>query len=280
MKNAKKIIKLNVALVLSLILTVVLLDFRISVYACDETFSGTQVLAATQAETVNFTRREVEDITTKNNVPLYYQDPTLENSCGATAGAIIIGFYDKYFENLIPNYTTYNPTTGRYKKSDKVYIPALMQEFYTLMRINVDDLGVGASDCLNGISTYVQNKNHTFSYSSVKTLNNISESKYLASINANHPVLLFNGSTKIYNITNFSTNDVIVQSTIDANHVYVGYGYTKIRYYNASGNFRTDTYLEVACGLDTMTSGFIRIASTASNVSSDWSIYGYSIAIS
>lgn len=280
MRKVKQIINLGICTILSFVSILCLLDIRISVYASEEKFSGTQVLAATQSETVNFTNREVEISTTVNNVPLYYQDSTLENSCGATAGAIVVGFYDKYYENLIPDYVTYNPTTGKYKNSDKTYIPALMQEFYTLMRINVDDLGVGASDCLNGLAAYVEGKNYSFSYSTVKTLNKISESKYLTSISANHPVLLFNGSTDIYNITNLSTNDVIIQSTISENHIYVGYGYIKIKYYNESGNFRTDTYLQVACGLSTMTSGYIKIASTVSTVSSDWSIYGYSIVVS
>lgn len=280
MKKIKKIINLSIVVFLSFIFSVFLFDFNIIAHASEKKFSGTQVLSATQTETVNYTRREVESSSTVNNVPLYYQDASLANSCGATAGAIVVGFYDKYYENLIPDYTTYNPNTGKYKNSDKTYIPALMQEFYVLMRINVDDLGVGASDCLNGLSAYVSSKNYSFSYSTVKTFNKISESKYLSAINANHPVLLFNGSTNLYDITTFSTNDVIVQSTISENHVYVGYGYTKIRYYNASGNFRTDTYLQVACGLNTMKSAYIKIDSSISNVPSDWSIYGYSIEIS
>lgn len=252
----------------------------IVVNAQSSNFSSTQVLSATQSENISFTSREVEDTATTNNVPLYTQHSSLENSCGATAGAIVIGFYDKYYEDLIPNYKGYLSKSGRYLTNDSVYIPALMQELYNLMRINVDDLGVSKDDCLNGLSTYVQNKGHTASFLSVKTSSYINESNYLSAIQSNNPVLLFNASTDIYIISNTSTSDTITKSTISANHVYVGYGYTKIKYYNDNGNFRTDTYLKVACGLSTMTTGYIKVASTTSNVSSTWLLYGYSVAIS
>lgn len=251
-----------------------------SVVVYGENFSGTQVYSSSDTETIDFTNRVVNSNTTVGNVPLYYQTSDLDNACGATAGAIIIGFYDRYYQELIPNYSSYLEVINRYLSNDSTYIPALMQELYTLMRINVDAPGVSMSDCMDGLNEYVSDKNRTFSYTSVKTSNGINVNSYIASIDANKPVILFNGSTDIYKISHGANRDTLVKSIISNNHVYVGYGYSIISYYNSNGNFRTDTYLIVACGLSTLTTGYLRVSSTATTVSNDWSIYGYSVSIS
>lgn len=248
--------------------------------AYGENFSSTQVYSSSDTEMINFTNRVVDSNTTVSNVPLYFQTSDLGNACGATAGAIIIGFYDRYYQELIPNYSSYLEVINRYLSNDSTYIPALMQELYTLMRINVDAPGVSMSDCMDGLNDYVSDKNRTFSYTSVKTSNGINVDSYIASIDANKPVILFNGSTDIYKISHGANSDTLIKSTILNNHVYVGYGYSIIRYYNSNGNFRTDTYLIVACGLSTLTTGYLRVSSTATTVSNDWSIYGYSVSIS
>lgn len=251
-----------------------------SVIAYGESFSSTQVYSSSDTETINFTSRELDSNTTVSNVPLYYQTSDLGNACGATAGAIIIGFYDRYYQELIPNYSSYLEVVNRYLSNDNTYIPALMQELYTLMRINVDAPGVSMPDCMDGLNEYVSDKNRTFSYTNVKSSDGINLNSYIASIDANKPVILFNGSTDIYKISHGSNSDTLVKSTISNNHVYVGYGYSIISYYNSNGNFRTDTYLIVACGLSTLTTGYLRVSSTATTVSNDWSLYGYSVSIS
>lgn len=90
-------------------------EYPISTYAVD-------------TETINYSKRTYEPVTTTNNAPDYYANTDLSNSCGPTAGGIVVGFYDKYYENLIPNYTAYYTANGRYKVKDKVYVPAVMQE--------------------------------------------------------------------------------------------------------------------------------------------------------
>ncbi|MDE6075060.1 MAG: hypothetical protein K2G26_01340, partial [Clostridia bacterium] len=85
----------------------------------------------TSTETIEYGSRADDLYETINGVPQYTAQ--LSNSCGATAGATIVGFYDKYYEDLIPDYTSYYSATGKYRSPDKVYIPALMDELYTLM---------------------------------------------------------------------------------------------------------------------------------------------------
>lgn len=228
--------------------------------------------AETSKETIYYTKREVTYNETKNAVPKYEQLANLPNSCGPTAGAIIVGFYDKYFENLIPDYTTYIPT-GRYKSKDTVYIPKLMTELYNLMRTNVDDVGVNETDCLNGLKEYVHNKNLNLSYSSVMKSNRISLSELRNSIETNSPVMLFCGKMKIYNLSTSSNYDTVASTDFTGAHVAVGYGLYTVDYYNGNSVFRTDEYVRVSTGLPILTDGYLKISST------DWCNAAYSVLI-
>lgn len=111
------------------------------------------------SEQIYYTDRQYTYYTTTNSVPLYEPSGALTNSCGATGGAIVVGFYDKYYENLIPNYTSYYTATGKYKNSSSnTYVSTLMSDLYTLMRTNVDDVGVSESDCRNGLKSMLKTK--------------------------------------------------------------------------------------------------------------------------
>lgn len=231
------------------------------------------------SETITFTSRETEYSETKNGVPLYFLDGDLPNGCGAAAGAIVLGFHDKYHEDLIPNFTSYFPATGKYKINDKTYIPALMRELFTLMRTNVDDVGVSEEDCLDGLSSYIHGKNHSVAYNTIASSSKFSASRYLSEINSNRPVLLFSKAMDIYSFSVANDYELLIKNHISTNHVYVGYGYYTIRYYNGSSNFRTDTYLRVATGWAALDYAFIHVSSTASNVTNSWFENGYGVSI-
>ncbi len=213
---------------------------------------------------------------TINGAPQY--SGQLSNSCGATAGATIIGFYDKYYEDLIPDYTAYYPATGKYRIADKVYIPALMEELYGLMKIT--STGVSEYNCLSGLRQYVQNHSHMISFGSVKSSSKINETTYLNAINANKPVIIFAESMEIVQDIAYGTNyDTVIKMDISSNHVFVGYGYYRVKYYNNGKIFRTDTYMKVATGLTGINTALIRLSSTEVAVSQSWLVNAYSVTI-
>lgn len=229
----------------------------------------------TSTETIEYGTRADDLYETINGMPEYTAH--LSNSCGATAGATIVGFYDKYYDDLIPDYTTYNPATGNYNLPDKVYIPALMDELYTLMKTT--STGVSENNCLSGLRQYVQNHSHLISFGSVKNSSKINETTYLNAINANKPVIIFAKNVEIVTyISKGTSSDTICKMDISNNHVFVGYGYYRVKYYNNGKLFRTDTYLKVATGL-AMDTAFIRVSSTAVSVSQSWLVNAYSVTI-
>ncbi len=225
-------------------------------------------------ETVNYTRREVVTVNLVNNAPLYTPISGLDNGCGSVAGAIVIGFYDKYYEDLIPNYTTYLPFNGKYKGNDATYIPKLMRELYTLMRTNVDDVGVSRDDCLNGLKAYVQGKNRSLEYEDIKNSNKVDYNSFKRAMNENKPVLLFCDKTVSYSVVSSSNSDRIVGAVITSTaHIVVGYEYYEVNYYNGNNLFRTDRYIRIATGLSTVNVHWLKIDAT------DWCDGAYAVNV-
>lgn len=219
--------------------------------------------AAVSSETVSFTTKEETFEETAYGMPIYYQRSTLPNSCGPTAGAIIVGFYDKYYEDLIPDY---DPcfSTGKYKKADKVYIPQVMSELYALMRTNVDDVGVSESDCLNGLSTYVTNRGRAINYNKIISSKKVNETAFVSAIHNNQPTLLFCSKMDLYLISTTTNLDTLVKSAYTGAHVAVASGIYTIKYYNGNNNFRTDKYIKIVTGFSEVPLGYLRLDA------SDW----------
>lgn len=235
--------------------------------------SETATMSDITSEQVYYTNKEEDYFTTDNSVPLYTPNTTLSNSCGATGGAIIVGFYDKYYENLIPGYTTYYTANGNYKKIDSTYIPALMVDLYDLMRTNVDDVGVSESDCRSGLRSYVQGKGYSLTYTSIKTGSALNMNACKNAFLNNKPILLFCEEVGVASVDQGNGYDNITTMTIANNHIMVAYGYYQIKYYSGSNNFRTDTYFFVAPGLYGLTVGWVNVDSI------DWLNNGYIVTI-
>ncbi len=235
------------------------------------------VSAARSATTeyVYYTDRVANEITTAYGVPYYFvTGSTMTNACGAVAGTTVVGFYDRYYENLIADYTPYYASSLKYRIQDTTYIPAVMQEMYTLMRTNVDDVGVSESDCKNGLQTYFSNKGLTLSYSSVKSGSSFSYSLYKQAIQANKPVLLFCTDLNRTSITYNTTEDLLTTTSTTGSHIIVGYGYYTIEYYNNGTLFRTDDYILASNGQSIVKDICVSLSDT------DWFDSGYAVSVS
>lgn len=203
--------------------------------------------ASESNEIINFSRKEEELVELPYAVPVYFSN-TLSNACGAIAGAMIVGFYDKYYEDLIPNYVSYYTANGRYRRPDSTYIPALMQNLYTLMQTNVVDVGVSVSECLSGLQQYVVSKSRNITYTDIKSTT-FNETAYKNGLSNLKPSLLFCSGANLYQIRTGDTQDEVLYALTSNSHIVVGTGYYKVRYYNSNNiNFRTDTYLIVSTG--------------------------------
>lgn len=214
-------------------------------------------------EAIYYTTKEiVAENYTPGRCPLYYGLSDLSNECGAVAGAEIAAFYDKYYPDLVPNWVSYYPSSGKYRIQDSTNVPALIRTMYTLMRTNVDDVGVSRTDFLNGLKTYVNNNGYQVSYQSVKSGNAIDFNQCKSAIDNNKVVVLFALPCTIYDITDANGYDGLIPINITGAHIMVAFGYYKVNYYNNSGLFRTDTYLCLATGRSDIEIAFYRVDAT------------------
>ena len=228
----------------------------------DETpryYDSPGIMLTSSGETITFARKVEELIEFPYAVPTYYT-LNLSNACGPVAGAIVVGYYDKYYEGLIPNYTAYYTANGRYRRPDSTYVPAVIQELYTSMQTNVVDVGVSVSECKAGLQDYVLARDFSLTYTTVKSNSSaFNETACKNAISNQKPVLLFCNSITTYLFDSGTTEDELIYVQSSNSHIVVCYGYYRVKYYNANNvNFRTDTYLEVSTGWRDNSTGYVK----------------------
>ena len=239
----------------------------------EQRYYDTVSLCEITTEEITFTSRTENEVTTIGEFPMYYSN-NYSNVCGPVAGSMLVGFYDRYYENLIPDYTSYYTTTGKYKTYAPTQVADTISSLYTLMRTNVDDVGVSRTDFLNGLSDYVEDKGLTIQYTAIDSGSSFSYSAYKTSIDANKPVVLFCNNVVLNTFGIYENSETIVSEPVSGGHIVVGYGYCEVEYYNGSTLFRSEKYMLVANGWSTIPLGYI-------NIEEDyWYNNGYSVLIS
>ena len=222
-------------------------------------YADAPLLSTYASEVINYTRRDlVGPVNTTGKCPFFYPVSGLTNACGAVAGAELVAFYDRYFTDLIPDWTPYYTSNNNYRKQDTSVIPAIMRDLYTLMRTNVDDVGVSETDFLNGLRSYFNSKGRQVSYQSVMSGKTLNYEQCKTAVNSNKAIVLFTAPTNVYEVMSYTYQDEIVPIQIAGAHIMIIFGYCELTYYNNSGVFRTDKYLNVAMGQTDYTSEFYR----------------------
>ena len=224
-------------------------------------YADAPIVSSIAGETIYFTSREVSENITAGGAPTYTATANLTNSCGAVAGSEIVAFYDKYYPELIPGWDSYY-TNGKYRIQEGTYVPAVMKELYDLMQTNVNGSGTSEPEFKSGLKTYFSNRNYSLSYQNIKSSSSMNFDACKAAVDANKVMVLFITPGDVYNISEESDHDSLDAYTISGNHIMIAFGYLEIKYYNASGLFRTDRYVEVATGQAGVSTAFYKINSS------------------
>ena len=226
-------------------------------------YNNAPIISTYAGETIYYTSRViVDDAKTDGGAPAFVGTTGISNACGAIAGAEIVAFYDKYYPNLIPGWDSYYPATGKYRTQNTTYISPMMVELYHLMQTNVAGEGVSESEFKTGLQQYFTNHGYTASFSSVKSGSTLNYSACKTAVDSNKVIVLFITPGNVYDIAEFANYDSVASYTIGGNHIMIAYGYFQVKYYNSTGLFRTDTYLEVATGSSAPTRAYFRIDSS------------------
>lgn len=208
-----------------------------------------------ETETITYATKDTSPLFRVNNsFPAYYNmNDALTNACANVAGANLIGYYDRYFENLIPdfvpgikrgsNYNYYPMTTNATK------VQALIDELYIRMGTNSTNIGTSQTDYKNGITSYVNSKGRNVSYSSVMTGGSLDINKVQQSINNGTPVSLYLSGYNIVTLSDNSSSASLTKYLYTGDHIMIVYGYQTIDYFDGNHNLiKSNTYLYVATG--------------------------------
>ncbi|MCH5147433.1 MAG: hypothetical protein J1F61_05480 [Clostridiales bacterium] len=244
----KKLLKLS--LLAASLISVLIFGGRTTAQAqTAERYADAPLISTYASTTINYNYRTVDYKETPGGAPNYRQVSEMTNACGAVAGTTIVGFYDKYYDNMIPGWNSYY-ASGLYRLQDSVHVPAVMWEMYDLMQTNVKDVGVSEQEFVDGLKAYINGQGYSVSMQNVVSGSSIDYQACKNAINNNKVIALLSHAGDVYDLGEYSDHDTVTTINIAGSHIMVAYGYYEINYYDSNNKlFRTDMYLDVATGL-------------------------------
>lgn len=232
-----------------------------NMYFCAEYYGA--ILEDIGEKTYNYASKDESESTINGGLPTYYNGGDYINTCANVAGAIVLGYYDVSYNDLIPNYTSAIVFGDRivYRVQDD-NVQNAIDELYDYMDTNSTSAGgTTISGFKNGLSEYVNKRGRNISYSSLGSGSSFSISGLKNSIAAKKPVVLFTSqyaltSTFGYEVSNGT--DKFITYLYSGNHVMVACGIKEIEYYNSSnGLIEEVTLLKVSTGFSQVDISYI-----------------------
>ena len=203
-----------------------------------------------QSETINYATKESVEYQIKSEIPDYHGNIG-GTSCANMAGAVVIGYYDRMCEELIPNYQAYRKLgSAIIYKMQGAEVDSVIERLYTLMGTDTSGAGTTFNGFQNGMKAYVNGQGYSYS---TEDVGNINIEKYKAAVESEKPVAVFLSSYSIcLGSTDSGSSEIIKSERNSVGHVVIGYGYKIDTYYNSSNQvIATRTYLKVSSGLFT-----------------------------
>lgn len=219
------------------------------------------VVSTISGENIYYTSRDVTNVSTDGGAPNFYNNFGKPNTCGPVAGTETVMFYDKYFPNLMPEWESFYPATGKYKVPNINYTSPVFNALYDLMKCNLEDHGVSEADFKSGLQTYFKNQGYNLSYQSAKSGDKLNYDTCVSATNNNKIIVLFTQPGKVYEIAENPGYNTLLEYNVTGNHIMIAYGYVQIKYYNNNVLFRTESFVKVATGWGEPSQAYYKISS-------------------
>lgn len=216
----------------------------------------------TTTDTFSYSTKTTESYFINSSVPAYYDTANRNYTCAPVAGANLIGFYDRYFPNLVPDIAPGYTRGTRY-----TYYPMLRYETQLQSLINdlASRMGTGSSGTtLNefetGMTSYVASKNLNITYIDVTAAqtNALDLENAIVQLKDGNPIAFFTSGINFTTFTDTGSSVIMTIKSSSDNHVFVAYGYQKVIYYDASGNIvRECISFQTSSGEDGLTGYYV-----------------------
>ena len=220
---------------------------------CDD---GIALLSETNI-TVNYVSKNEDQFNMVLRHPCYTASPYLA-ACACVAGSNIIGFYDRYDEELIPNHTSGKAFMGNFiYNSQDTYITDLVTQLYADMGTNAE--GTTVTEFKNGMIKFCNRKGKTITFTSCMKNKKFDYATAKTYMEANQPVVLFCSGYNVADMGTYDNYDRINYNESSGNHVMVGFGWKEVNYNLTATSSVLYQYIEVASGSGDKSSGYYNI---------------------
>ncbi|MCM1009163.1 MAG: hypothetical protein NC485_14840 [Ruminococcus flavefaciens] len=187
-------------------------------------------------------------------------------TCVPNAATCLLGFYDRYFDDLILNFTAGRSVASKYLYSsdDENVADAAKQLSYDMGMSNPATDGATVNDFKSGMKTYVARKNLNVSYASCMSWGRFDYDKALLNLNSNIPLIIFTRGYNLVSIQNISNEDIVTMLSSNGAHAMAVFGYSEITYSQSNGKIKVDKYLQVSSGVSSMSNALVNIETNIS----------------
>ena len=211
------------------------------------------VSAGSRTQKIEYSKKSEASYKISRGLPSYMQT-SYENSCANIAGGIVVGYYDSFYDDLLPAYTAYSG--GRWTAESSA-TRNLIDTLYYDMKTNV-----------YGGTTYENFKTGL-------------SAAFESTVKNGKPVVLFvDRYNAISSIAQANGYDMMVTNYYSGNHTMVAYGYRNVEYYRTETKsvwspvwynpfrfvketeevkYRTDRYINVRTVISSLPDGYIRL---------------------
>lgn len=224
-------------------------------------FGGGTATFTNTTFTISYARK------TTVNYSIQYDLPNINGSfqngsCAHTAGAIILVYWDRFCENIIPNFEPMS-VIGPFVvyKTITTEIEDLGFELIELMQIGEPHEGTTFSEFQLGMETLVERQGYTYTTTNLFSGGSFNFNNYKNSVENNIPVALFLSDFNMLDgILEDDGIDTIGNGYCPVSHVTAACGYKIDTYYDANDSvIQTRNYIKVASGLNSYGIGYLNI---------------------
>lgn len=215
---------------------------------------------ATTIVTVSFKSKDKHEYLMSMQPPAYTNSP-YTYACACIAGANIIGYYDRYYPNLIANYVPGYLFLGTLY----MYYPQSAETTAVINQLVTDmgttSQGTTQTQFVNGMKKYCDRAGYSFGYTSVMSGGKINYSEAIKQMEQNNRPLaiLLDGYNVVSIYTEGDTQDNLTYYYNTATHVMVGFGYRYITYTYSNSTTETFNFIYVSSGNPDARNGYFNV---------------------
>ena len=197
---------------------------------------------------ISYTNKSLDYYYLAASYPSYTYSPAV-GACASIAAGNIIGYYDRFDENLIPNHVSggnIGDTEYFMYNIEDEYVNATIKKLYSY--ITGDGYGATEDDFKRGLTQFCTEKGKNIQFYSCMSGSSFDYEKTKNYIEAGYPIALFLSGYNIGDIFAFENRDSVLYDLSDGNHIMIGFGYETYHYITNNGP-ETYEYINVASGM-------------------------------